>query len=268
MHDHDEQLIVDLLSETGLTDSEVRTRLEGCEACAADVEEQRSVTQLLGSLNRPLLTNAERSSLHTSVSAQLDAETVIELPMRRGLDWSKVGAVAAVFVGLVAVAGLITSITGGDDASDAADLAATTIESAAAESGEPDDGAAELALDQPAEAAPMADAAADDEADTAIGTIAPPSNLVRSLQVVTAETFNLNVEESLEDVLDAVERSGILRRSLDATTAACYDGLDEVDLVRAVVTGEVDGTKLEAYIYSDGEVVVLATDGCEVSEVP
>lgn len=269
MHDHDEQLLIDLLSEMELAESPISrrdliARLGGCESCTSDVIEQQAVMQLLGSLDTPVLTKAERSSLHAGASTELDANKVIELPSRRRFDWTKVGAVAAAFVGLVAVAGLIGSVAGNDDASDTADVAAAVVESDSV--GQASD-AEEAAALEAAPAEPAADFAADDAADTDLGTTARPSNLIRSMGVVTAEAFNRSVEESIEDVI-GTETSGILTRSLDETTAACYAGLDRLDSVWAVVTGEVDGSELEAYVYSDGEVVVLVTDGCDATSLP
>lgn len=270
MHDHDLELIFDLVGESGLPPSEVVARLDGCEPCLADFAEQRQIVELLGSFHSPQMTGTERTALHTGVDADLDRGTVVALPNRH-IEWSRVGTIAAAFLGLVVVVGVVSSLGSNNDASTAAD--GTITESLAAESA----AAAGISADTDAaaepedveELAPVAESAQDLPADS----VAPPSDLVVNLGSVTNEEFVAAIEQTKTDVGFSTESSGLLTRFLRDTGARCWSDVnkiddDKIDDVRAAIVGVVNDVPLEAYVYLDGDFVVFKTADCSVTNLP
>lgn len=269
MHEfHDEDVVLDLLDavldgETMLDDSDIRARLDECETCMADFAEQREMISHLGDLPRPVMTMVERNALHDRVDTALDAAVVTAIGSRRATrDWTRIGSVAAALVGVVAVAGLITSLSGGPASLD--------------DSGGSGSPTADLTA-QAVEEAPSADEAADGETfgaaesglaagDTA--AIAAPSDLVRDVGSVDESMFESELEDIRDDASALQESSGILQRQLNGVDAACLEEVPDRGTIRAVLTATVDGTDVEVYFDVDGDEFGFAGDNCRPYPLP
>ncbi len=264
MHEyHDEGMILDLRNDPAATEAEIAARLDGCEQCIADLAEQRMIAAYLADLEPPSLTGSERAALRSAVLAEVESAPVIPLSPRRAWDWTRLGTVAAALFGVVAVAGLVSVIGGGND--DAATVADTV---AASDLADADDGAMAL------EAAPEADAAGDDAAteesanDFAGASLAPPSELVVDLGPVDRPGFEAELDVVRAQVVEMTESSGILQRMAEDVDASCVSELTDPGSIRAIVTAVVDGLDVEAYLDATGGEFGFVRMDCSVYPLP
>ncbi len=266
MHEsHDEDVILELLDDGTLTDDQAFTRLDNCDTCVLAFTEQREMIRHLSELPRPIMAADERADLHAQVDSALDAAVVTSIDSRRQRDWTRVGTVAAALVGVVAVAGLYTSLGGGlqsDDAASSKEPVTAALEAQAADEAEPT-----------AQAENSADGAAEDFAQSGLASgdtaaIAAPSNLVRDVGSVNEAMFESELEEIRVDVANLVESSGILQRQLDNVDAACVEAVPDAGTIRGVLTATVNGRDVEVYLGDAGEEFGFVGASCSQYELP
>ena len=265
MHEHhEEELILDLRNDPNATHAEIAARLDGCEQCLADLDEQRAIAAYLADLEPVSLTGTERAELRTAVLAEVAPAQVIPLAPKRAWDWTRLGTVAAALVGVVAVAGLFTTIGGNDEA--------TSISSqdsaAAADEAESDLGA--LALEAAPSAGADGDDSAEDQPESAFGgsSVAEPSSLVLDLGPIDRTTLQAELDRVRSQVLAMTESSGILQRYADEVDASCTAELADPGAIRAIVTATVDGRVVEVYFDNvGGEFGYVSTD-CSSYDIP
>ena len=265
MHEHhDEELILDLRNDPDATDAAIAAHLDGCEQCLADLAEQRAIAEVLADLEPVSLTGTERAELRTAVLAEVAPAPVIPLVPKRAWDWTRLGTVAAALVGVVAVAGLFSTIGGNDEATNISNEDSV----AAADEAESDLGA--LAL----EAAPSAGADGDDsaedqpESDFGGSSVAEPSSLVLDLGRVDRTALQAELDRIRDEVLSMTESSGILQRYADEVDASCFTELADPGAIRAIVTATVDGLDVEVYFDNIGGEFGFAGTDCSSYDIP
>lgn len=258
MHDHQPDLVLDLLDRPGLSESEVAARLDGCSACLADLDEQRSMRAALERIQPVALAEGERAELRSSVMRELDAEVVTPFTASRPFDWMRVGTVAAAFLGLVVVAGLAADI-GSNDA-DGQNLAA---EVEGDEATGADTAVTSAAMEESLERADMATADDAGNAGAETGTaIAPFSDLVLDLGDVSESELGEELARLADHVEQLTESSPILRSLVDPDRVGCLDVVDDLGAVRGLATAVLDGTDVEAYVTLDGATAIYTSSDC------
>jgi hypothetical protein len=262
MHEfHDEDMILDLLDEPAASAADVSARLDGCAQCLSDYAEQRAIVDQLAHLESPALTAGERSDLHSAVFTELESDVVVPIRARRAWDWTRLGTVAAALVGVVAVAGLFSSL-GGTDEDIAGDLDTAAVALNA------DDSAGGLSAEAPLAEADVAgdDAMEESAADSA--AIAAPSDLVIDIGPVDRPGFASELERVRNEVTRMTDSSGVLQRYADEVTLACPTEVPDLGAVRAIVTALVDGFEVEVYFDNSGGEFGYASIDCTTYELP
>lgn len=266
MHEsHDEDVILELLDDGTLTDDQSFARLDNCETCVLAFTEQREMIRHLSELPRPLMDTNERADLRSRVDAALDAAVVTSIESRRRLDWTRVGTVAAALVGIVAVAGLYTSLGSGlqsEDAASSKEPVTAALEARAADEAAPTAQAEDSADGGSSDAAESGLASADTAA------IAAPSNLVRDVGSVNEAMFESELEDIRVEVANLAESSGILQRQLDNVGADCVEAVPDAGTIRGILTATVNGRDVEVYLGDEGEEFGFVGASCSQYELP
>lgn len=258
MHDHDELLIIDLLEDPSLSDEEVRTRLDGCAECIAEIDAQRTVMTMLGQLPAVTLTEAERHALHRQIDKELGSSNVVTLPGRGRWDWTRLGAVAAAMLGVFVIGGVVANLGSGDDSG----AGPTTMAVAGEES------ATRETQDFAADSAEVMEDSADDGADSGIASLVPESDFVRDLGPVDATAFASEVEMLSEEIRTSDESGEVSEPDLRDAGETCLDALDDPSALRRVLVATVDGAPVVAYFDAEGTPTAFSTTDCSPYPLP
>lgn len=272
MHErHDLDLIAGYADGSLTSDIEEARRLvTSCAACAEEYRVQREIGELLRAAPAPMLRDEERLRLREGALAAVapvdgPAPSTGSAPTRWMRRWVALGSVAAALLVMVGIAGSIGNLTGGaDEAADGGSvLEASEAPPATSQATADDSARQELAVP------------GQDAGDAAIAGIVPEetSSPLVDLGPVSDAAVAETVERTIAGIEDRLA-SDVPVASLALTPTwfndrerpvpDCFGDVDGT--VVAVVTAEVDGSSVNAFVVVDpsGSVAAEAydTDAC------
>lgn len=250
--------------------------VSSCAECRMEFEAQREIRTILQAAPAVAMTESEREAVHHAVHAGIaePAPVIILESRRRSLRrWMAVGAVAAMTVTVVGIAGVLT---GGDDAGTDS-VAMESADDTAAASGLV--GEERMAVQSSEAASATTAAMADEEADGAAAadamtdtTVAGPAGPFLAYMDAGAIS-RVELEERVSSLLttlqagtDAEELTVDWFNTNDMPAPECLSAIE--DPLYAVINAEVATQRLQVLVVRDTETgvysaVTFALPGCD-----